>query len=147
MSEYETASTESDFDALEALQEDASELERIQNLLDQFNMFETIGFIGQEVMHSRFLAFLLDPKQNHGLGDVLLRKMLEKASAISNAASVLKVFEDIGSRNMEQTSVQTEVYTDDGRIDILLLNEIEKWAMIIENKVWTIEHSDHLNRH
>jgi hypothetical protein len=147
MSESETASTESDFDALEALQEDASELERIQNLLDQFNMFETIGFIGQEVMHSRFLAFLLDPKQNHGLGDVLLRKMLEKASAISNAASVLKVFEDIGSRNMEQTSVQTEVYTDDGRIDILLLNEIEKWAMIIENKVWTIEHSDHLNRH
>ena len=110
-------------------------------------MFETIGFIGQEVMHSRFLAFLLDPKQNHGLGDVLLRKMLEKASAISNAASVLKVFEDIGSRNMEQTSVQTVVYTDDGRIDILLLNEIEKWAMIIENKVWTIEHSDHLNRH
>jgi hypothetical protein len=147
MSESETASTESDFEALEALQEDASELERIQNLLDQFNMFETIGFIGQEVMHSRFLAFLLDPKQNHGLGDVLLRKMLEKASAISNAASVLKVFEDIGSRNMEQTSVQTEVYTDDGRIDILLLNEIEKWAMIIENKVWTIEHSDHLNRH
>jgi hypothetical protein len=147
MSESETASTESDFEALEALQEDASELERIQNLLDQFNMFETIGFIGQEVMHSRFLAFLLDPKQNHGLGDVLLRKMLEKASAISNAASVLKVFEDIGSQNMEQTSVQTEVYTDDGRIDILLLNEIEKWAMIIENKVWTIEHSDHLNRH
>jgi hypothetical protein len=147
MSESETASTESDFEALEALQEDASELERIQNLLDQFNMFETISFIGQEVMHSRFLAFLLDPKQNHGLGDVLLRKMLEKASAISNAASVLKVFEDIGSRNMEQTSVQTEVYTDDGRIDILLLNEIEKWAMIIENKVWTIEHSDHLNRH
>jgi hypothetical protein len=147
MSESETASTESDFEALEALQEDASELERIQNLLDQFNMSETIGFIGQEVMHSRFLAFLLDPKQNHGLGDVLLRKMLEKASAISNAASVLKVFEDIGSRNMEQTSVQTEVYTDDGRIDILLLNEIEKWAMIIENKVWTIEHSDHLNRH
>ena len=69
MSESETASTESDFEALEALQEDASELERIQNLLDQFNMFETIGFIGQEVMHSRFLAFLLDPKQNHGLGD------------------------------------------------------------------------------
>ena len=147
MGESEAASTESDFEALKAPQEDASELERIHNLLDQFNMFETIGFIGQEVMHSRFLAFLLDPKQNHGLGDVLLRKMLEKASAISNAASVLKVFEDIGSRNTEQTSVQTEVYTDDGRIDILLLNEIEKWAMIIENKVWTIEHSDHLNRH
>jgi len=69
MSESETASTESDFEALEALQEDASELERIQNLLDQFNMFETTGFIGQEAMHSRFLALVLDPKQNHGLGD------------------------------------------------------------------------------
>ncbi len=54
----ESASTQADFEALKALQADAPELERIENLLDRFNVFETIGFVGQEVMRSRFLAFL-----------------------------------------------------------------------------------------
>jgi hypothetical protein len=147
MGESETASTESQLEALKTLQADAQELEYIESLLDRFNIFEAIGFIGQEIMHSRFLAFLLDPRQNHGLWDVVLKMMLKRASAISNAASVLKKFEVIGNRNMEQTVVQTEVYTHDGRIDILLLNEVGKWAIVIENKVWTTEHSDQLDRY
>ena len=105
MDKSDDASAKVDLEALRALQADAQELERLENLLDRFNVFETIGFIGQELMRSRFLAFLLDPKQNHGLGDVLLRKMLEKALATSNTASVLKAFVDIGSRNTEQTAV------------------------------------------
>ncbi len=50
-------------------------------------------------------------------------------------------------RSLDQTKVHTEVYTDDGRIDILLLNEAGKWAVVIENKVWTSEHSDQLGRY
>ncbi len=136
-----------DLEALRALQADAQELERIQDLLDRFNVFEAIGFVDQEVMHSRFLAFLLDPEQNHNLGDGFLRKMLEKASASSKSNSLPEAFEDISGRNTEQTAVQTEVRTDDGRIDILLLNEVGGWATIIENKVWSTEHSDQLDRY
>lgn len=72
---------------------------------------------------------------------------MEKASATSKAASLPKAFEDISSQNTEQTTVQTEVYTDDGRIDILLLNEVGGWAMIIENKVCTTERSNQLDRY
>lgn len=115
--------------------------------MDRFNIFEAIGFVGQEVKHSHFMAFLLDPEQNHNLGDGFLRKMLEKASATSEAASLSKAFEDISNRNTEQTAVRTEVYTDDGRIDILLLNEVGSWAIIIENKIWSSEHSDQLDRY
>jgi hypothetical protein len=136
MGESEAASTKVDLEALRALQADALKLERLEYLLDQFNVFETTGFIGQELMHSRSLAFLLDPKQNHGIEDVLLMKILKTASVISNTVSVLKVLEDINSRDTEQTAVQTEAYTDDGRIALLLLNEIEEWAMIVENKIW-----------
>jgi RecB family endonuclease NucS len=46
-----------------------------------------------------------------------------------------------------KTTVQTEVYTGDGRIDILILNESEGWAVIVENKIWTTEHSDQLERY
>jgi hypothetical protein len=76
MSEAEAASTKADLDALRALQADASELERIERLLDRFNVFETIEFTRDELMHSRFLAFLLDHKKNDGLRDQFLKGVL-----------------------------------------------------------------------
>ncbi len=79
MSESEATSAQADLAALKALQADAPELERIESLLDRFNVFETIGFITKETAHSRFLAFLLDPVQKHDLGDVFLKRVLRKA--------------------------------------------------------------------
>ncbi len=67
---------QNDLEALRALQADAQELERIERLLNRFNVFETIGSVDQELMHSNFLASLLDPRQNHGLGDTFLRRLL-----------------------------------------------------------------------
>ncbi len=147
MSESEAASTQADLDALKALEADASELERIEGLLDRFNIFEVIGFVGQEVAHSRFLAFLLDPKQNHGLGDLFLKSLLQKVSETPDGASLPRDLSNADDGSLSQTTVQTEVYTGDGRIDILLLNEVGQWAMIIENKIWTTEHSDQLDRY
>ena len=40
-----------------------------KSILDQFNIFEAMGAVHVEVRHSEFLSFLLDPYQNHGLGD------------------------------------------------------------------------------
>ncbi len=75
-----------DLEALRALQTDASELERIEALLNRFNVFETIGFVDQELMHSNFLASLLDPRQNHGLGDAFLEEDLPFISSLLIAA-------------------------------------------------------------
>ena len=147
MSEPEAASAQTDLEALEALRTDASELERIEGLLDRFNVFEAIGFTGQELMHSRFLAFLLDPRQNHGLGDFFLRGFLHKVSESTSEVSLHQALDNTDDGSLGQTTVQTEVYTNDGRIDILLLNEAGRWAMIIENKVWSAEHSDQLGRY
>ena len=69
---------QADLEALEALQADASELERIEELLDRFNVFEAIGFVDNEVMHSNFLAFLFDPKRNDGLKDCRSRNCCGK---------------------------------------------------------------------
>ncbi len=73
-------------EVLRALQADAQELECIKSLLDRFNMFETIGFVNQELMHSNFLASLLDPRQNHGLGDAFLEEDLPLISSLLPAA-------------------------------------------------------------
>ena len=63
MSESETASTKAAIEALKALEADASALERIEKLLDRFNIFETIGFISDELMHSNFLALFSEPRR------------------------------------------------------------------------------------
>jgi PD-(D/E)XK nuclease superfamily len=127
------------------LQTDASELERVEELLDRFNVFEAIGFIGREVMHSRFLAFLLDPKRNHGLGDLFLEGFLRKCTESPDGSSLS--LGDLQGGDLEQTTVRTEVHTGDGRIDILLLNETMKWAMIVENKVWSSERAGQLDKY
>lgn len=147
MGESDAASTQADLKALEALQADAPDLERIETFLNQFNVFETIGFTGQELMHSRFLAFLLDPKQTHGLGDLFLKSFLQKVLESTNKVSLRQAFDNADEGDLDQTTVHTEVYTGDGRIDFLLLNAARKWAMIIENKVFSTEHSDQLGKY
>ncbi len=116
-----------DLEALRALQTDASELERIEALLNRFNVFETIGFVDQELMHSNFLASLLDPRQPHGLGDAFLRRLLDEAS--------LPNFLDLRDEDLGQTLVRREWQN----VDILLTNESHRFAVIIENKIWSSE--------
>ncbi len=147
MSASEADQYKADLEALEALRADAFDLERIEGLLDRFNVFEATGFTDQELMHSRFLAFFLDPRRNHDLGDLFLKSLLQKVSESSDRASLPPDLSSADDGSLGETTVETEVYTGDGRIDILLLNEVGQWAMIIENKVWSAEHSGQLNRY
>ena len=60
--------TDTDQKALEAFLLDNPELAQLEVLLDEFNIFEAVGAVRQEVRHSDFLAFLLHPRERHGLG-------------------------------------------------------------------------------
>ncbi|MBI3980347.1 MAG: hypothetical protein HY331_19405 [Chloroflexi bacterium] len=51
-----------DRQALEVLVVDNPDLERLEALLDQFNISEAVGALRQELRHSDFLAFLLNPR-------------------------------------------------------------------------------------
>ena len=48
---------------------DNPDLERLEALLDQFNLFEALGIVRQELRHSDLLAFLLDAQ--HGVEEPL----------------------------------------------------------------------------
>jgi hypothetical protein len=52
----------------------SKDLQRLETLLAEFNIFEALGLVRQELRHSDFLAFLLNPRQNHRLGDVFQRE-------------------------------------------------------------------------
>jgi hypothetical protein len=98
---------------------------------------------GKNYGHSDFLAFLLDPQQNHGLGDAFLKRLLQKAlaSAPDTVSSVTPIDLDIWS--LDEVFVRREWQN----IDILLEDEPHRLVIIIENKISSSEHSNQLCRY
>ncbi|HLZ68885.1 MAG TPA: PD-(D/E)XK nuclease family protein [Dehalococcoidia bacterium] len=129
--------------ALEALVIDNPDLEWLEVLLDEFNIFEAAGWTRQEARHSDFLAFLLDPRQTHGLGDTFVKRFLQR------------VLQGAGGAQLPISPIELDLWSLDGllvlrewqRIDILLLDETHKLAVIIENKIDSGEHDDQLDRY
>ena len=130
-------------DALEAFVLENTDLERLEDILSAFNIFEAMGAVRVEQRHSDFLAFLLDPKQNHGLGDVFLKRLLQRAvvHAGSETAPISAIDLDVWDLD------DTFVYREHGNIDILLVNERHGFVAVIENKIETSEHSGQLERY
>lgn len=127
---------------LEALIVDNPDFERLEVLLDQFNIFEAVGVVRQEVRHSNFLAFLLDPRQPHGMGDLTAKLLLQRSlRGRHNDLPVSPI--DLHLWNLDSMVVLREWEN----IDILLLDELAGLAVIIENKIDSGERPDQLARY
>ncbi|QJI19792.1 MULTISPECIES: PDDEXK-like family protein [unclassified Pseudomonas] len=91
-----------------------------------FNLFSVLRSSSDEVrLHSRFLAFLLDPKASHNQGTALLNLLLKR----------------VGVQNFDSTSANVEV--EYKNIDILVRNQSNQ-AVIIENKVYARDRDEQL---
>ncbi len=116
------------------------DLEILESLTGRFNIFEAIGVLHQELRHSDFLSFLMDPNGNHGLGDIFLTRFLKKPVHETNSeVSVV----DIDVANLHEVEVRREWRN----IDILILEPATKLVCVIENKIRTSEHSGQLQRY
>ena len=54
------------------------DLERLQVGLNEPNIFDILRVSSQEIRHSNFLAWLLNPKGSHGLGSYFLKRILRE---------------------------------------------------------------------
>lgn len=132
-----------DRQALEDLVVDNADLERLESLLGQFNIFEAVGMVRQELRHSDFLGFLLDPRQPHGLGDAFLRKFLQRALVATRGTPLPVSLIDLDVWGLDDVLVLREW----NNIDLLLLSEENRLAVVIENKIGSGEHSGQLERY
>jgi hypothetical protein len=132
-----------DLQLLEALVIDNPDLDRLETMLAQFNIFEALGAVRQELRHSDFLAFLLNPQQSHGLGDLFVKRLLQRAiaGAEQNPPGLTRLDLDLWDLS------ELEVRREWRNIDLLLLNETHQLAVIIENKIDSGEHSHQLQRY
>jgi hypothetical protein len=132
-----------DFAALESFVVENEDLERLEILADRFNLFEAIGAVRQELRHSDFLAFLMDPTQSHGLGDLFATRLLQRAlRSASSAASAVRPLD------LELWSLAgLQIHREWRNIDVLLVDDTNRLVVLIENKIDSAEHSNQLGRY
>ena len=107
------------------------------------NIFEILGITSAEIRHSRILAWLLNPRESHNLGDKFFKKILMKVidnnlffATIKPAEIILKDFS------------KAEVYRESkSNIDVLYTNKEHRINLVIENKTFTSDHDNQLRKY
>lgn len=128
----------------EALQNFLLDIECLDELLPwtgKFNLFDVLKITRAEIRHSNMLGWLLNPNENHGLGDAFLRGILQRL--IENDSDGRYDVFSVLLMDLYSFSVMREWKN----IDILLTSSDEKTVIAIENKVGSHEHSNQLNRY
>lgn len=102
---------------------------------EKYNIFSVLGIETSEVQtHSAFLASLLNPDGNHGVGSAFLDAFVREMN--------------LGDLQLDTTNsqVNVEYVTCDGRIDILIFDNNKK-AIIVENKIYAGDQYEQLKRY
>ena len=108
--------------------------------LSEFNLFRLLDIVRDEEKHSRVLAWLLNPRGSHQLGDAFLKRFL-------STTTPLEVSTDDWSTVQVEREWRNRVGGQWGFLDILVRDEEQQFLCAIENKVWSGEHSRQLTRY
>lgn len=118
-------------EAISQLENDA-EFQELVEKTRRLNVFEVLGITKTEIRHSNFLAWLLDPKEAHGLGDRFLRAFAAKVGE---------------KEKLPADTSDCIVRREWMHIDLLAICPTAKYLLCIENKVFSGEHGDQLKNY
>ncbi len=136
------------------------ELDLISRAREQkISVFDAAGMMTQEIKHSAFFAWLLNPKKPHELGALFLQKFCREllnyrinlnGNDILNRDIIEHALDGheamYGDSNLFVGTEQVLV-NKDSRIDILIASPAAKIVIVIENKVFSDMHDDQLSRY
>lgn len=129
---------------------------KILNNVEENNIFEITGMGNQEIKHSRFLAWVLSTT-SHGLLDSVFNAFMK--NTIENTREHVEEYEypytleSSQMRNLQKylylpkKSKTLEAVCEEDNIDIVLLDKNNKYAFIIENKIWHVESEEQLSKY
>jgi hypothetical protein len=128
---------------LERLVLDNPDLERLEAIVNTFNPFVAMRWTRQEVKHSTFLSWLLNPRETHGLGSYCLRMFLKRVARYSLPSSATPSVIEIDSWILDSAVVTAEWRG----VDILVQDDVNRFVAVFENKIDSGEHSNQLRRY
>ena len=130
-----------DQEALKNFLLDINCLDELQKWENHFNLFDVLKICRTEIRHRNVLSWLLNPNENHNLGDAFIKKVFQEF--IKNQPNANKEVMQLLLMDFYSFSV----YREWKNIDILLVSDDEKLVIAIENKVGSHEHDNQLNRY
>ena len=131
----------SDEEALQDFLLDIDCLNELQPWTGHFNLFDVLKISKAEIRHSNMLGWLLNPNENHGIGDAFLKAVVQEM-VVKDTDGRYDVFQTLLLDFYSFT-----VYREWKNIDILLVSDQDKFLIAIENKIGAHEHSNQLNRY
>lgn len=129
--------------ALERFVIDNDDLLALESRIGTFNIFDALGITHAEIRHSNFLAFILDPAESHGQGQLFLTAIL--MDLLKMAPPELRPFSPIDLDGADLRGI--EIKREWEHIDLLITCKQPPFAVVVENKVYSQEHSDQLRRY
>jgi hypothetical protein len=119
------------------------DLLELESEIGRFNIFDALGIARKEISHSNFLAFILDPAESHGVGQLFLKALL--TDMLKRAPTHMRPLSPIELDGIDLRGA--EVRREWKNIDLLILSREPSLAILIENKVDSSEHSQQLERY
>lgn len=115
------------------------QVDKLELLINHPNIFSILKVSGQEIRHSNFLAWLLDPHANHGLGNNIMKRILRDIFLNEKAKEVS--IHDIEGLAFDKVEIKREWKN----IDILI--QFPDTVICIENKVYSGESKNQLEKY
>ena len=131
----------SDEEALQDFLLDIDCLNELQPWTGHFNLFDVLKISKTEIRHSNMLGWLLNPNENHGMGDAFLKAVVQEM-VVNDTDGRYDIFQTLLLDFYSFT-----VYREWKNIDIFLISDQDKFLIAIENKIGAHEHGDQLNRY
>lgn len=137
-------SSEEQYNYLTTFMEDIDILNKLKDETD-FNVFETLALVNNEIRHSNVLSWLLNPYETHELGDYFTKQFIRSVYKKNKRLFTHKNLktEDVFLWDFDDV----EVLREHKDIDILILDKKHHLAVVIENKVRAKEHSNQLKKY
>ena len=135
--------TDEELTALEAFVVENDDLLALESMIGRFNIFDALNISRVEIRHSNFLAFILDPAESHGQGQVFLKAVL--MDLLKAAPLALRPFSPIELDGADLRGIV--VRREWEHIDLFISCQDPPFVVAIENKVDSKEHSGQLTRY
>lgn len=119
------------FAEMERFVVESDDLLELESRVGRFNVFDALRIVREEIRHSNFLAWLMDPIESHGQGQLFLRAAL--MDMLRHAPTDKRPFGPVALDGVDMARV--EVRREWRHIDILILSDEPRLVIAIENKI------------
>ena len=130
---------------------DTDTFHQLEKWTNNFNLFRVLSIEHMEIKHSNILAWLLDPNENHNLGDLFLSEFLKLLVQDEEKPFDILFLDPYTFSVYREESSKKESSKKESRMDILLISQeknTEKGTIIvIENKIYSSESEGQLQKY